>query len=224
MKNAAMKCVVSIVDRGRGKDLIRLYTGQDVFLHCQCAGRGTATSEIMDILGLDSSEKDVVLSYTTGAAADSLLEALDTDLRGSAGASGIVFDLSLTGLNNLVASAIQYKTEHKKGNGGDQMEQGGGSSLILITCRRGCADAVMDTAKGAGARGGTVIKARWAGLEGLEESYGLEFQAEREIVAIVVPTEKRNGLMDAVNAAHGLKSEAQAMLCSLPIDRIVRLG
>lgn len=63
-----------------------------------------------------------------------------------------------------------------------------------------------------------------AGLEDLEQAYDLELKAEREIVAIVVPKDKRGPIMEAVNAAHGLRNEAQAVLCSLPIEHIVRLG
>ena len=52
----------------------------------------------------------------------------------------------------------------------------------------------------------------------------MDLKAEREIVAIVVPTELRGPIMEAINAKHGLRSEAQAALCSLPIEQIVRLG
>ena len=45
-----------------------------------------------------------------------------------------------------------------------------------------------------------------------------------EVVAIVVPRDKRGPIMDAVNTAHGLRQEAQTILCALPIDHIVRLG
>ena len=44
------------------------------------------------------------------------------------------------------------------------------------------------------------------------------------MVAIVVPRDKRGPIMDAVNTAHGLRQEAQTILCALPIDHIVRLG
>lgn len=104
------------------------------------------------------------------------------------------------------------------------MEHSAESTLILVACARGYSDAVMTTAKAQGARGGTVVKARLAGLEDLEQAYGLTLNAEREIVAIVVPTDKRGSIMEAVNAAHGLRSKAQAVVCSLPIDHIVRLG
>lgn len=42
-------------------------------------------------------------------------------------------------------------------------------------------------AKKAGARGGTVIKARLAGLEEMEKAYDLDLQEEKEIVLIVCP-------------------------------------
>ena len=222
----AMKLIVSIVERGRGVAMQRLYDGHQIFLHLQCSGRGTATSEIMDILGLGSSEKDVVLSFASAPCAARLLHDLDNDLRGSTGTSGIVFSLPLNGLNNLTAALVDFKAGMAKQEtrGESPMEQQNENTMILISCSRGHTDAVMATAKANGARGGTVIRARIAGLEDLEQAYGLELTAEREILAIVVPKERRAAIMDSINAAHGLRSDAQAVLCSLPIDRTVRLG
>ena len=217
--------IVSIVERGRGTAIQKLYKKHAVFLHTQCPGRGTATSEIMDILGLGSSEKDVVLSYAESGTARRLLALLDNELRGTTGATGIVFTLSLSGMNNLAAAAIDYYAQqNKKGNGGEPpMENQSKNSLILVTCVRGSADQIMVTAREQGARGGTVIKARWSGMEELERGYDLELTAERDIVAIVVPNEKRKDIMEAVNAAHGLRTPEQAMICSAPIEQLVRL-
>lgn len=222
----AMKLLISIVERGQGVTMQRLYAEYQIFLQLQCAGQGTATSEIMDILGLGSSEKDVVFSFATAPSALRLLHDLDNDLRGSIGSSGIVFDLPISGLNNLAAALVGFKAEeYKRGNGGDpQLEHTGDTVLILVACCRGHADAVMATAKAHGARGGTVIKGRMAGLEDLEQAYCLTLKAEREVVAIVVPKEKRAPIMEAVNAAHGLCSETQGVVCSLPIEHVVRLG
>ena len=78
----AVSLIVSIVERGRGVTMEKLYASRQVSLHLQCAGKGTATSEIMDILGLGSSEKDVVFSFATRQTAARLLYDLDSDLRG----------------------------------------------------------------------------------------------------------------------------------------------
>lgn len=220
----SMNVIVSIVERGKGASIQRLYRTYQIALHLQCAGRGTATSEILDILGLGSTEKDVVLSCAALPAARRLLHDLNNDLRGQVDTSGIVFDLPLTGLNSLVANLASFQAEAlKKGNGGDPQMERSENSLILVACTRGCTDHVMATAKAQGARGGTVIKARLAGLEDLEQAYDIDLKAEREILAIVVPTKLRNDIMDAVNREHGLRHEAQAIVCSLPIEHMVRL-
>ena len=118
---------------------------------------------------------------------------------------------------------LNMRIRELKEKEGENMERTE-NSLILVVCARGCTDDVMSTAKAHGARGGTVIKGRLSGLEELEQTYEVDLKPEREIVAIVVPTKLRASIMEAVNTAHGLRSEAQAVLCSLPIEQIVRLG
>ena len=219
-----MKLILSIVERGQGSAMIRLYRKRQGPIHVQCAGKGTATSEIMDILGLGSSEKDVVFSFAAASAAKKLLHDLDNELRGHTGGAGIVVSLPVSGLNSLIANLAAYHAESlKEKERRDEMERAE-NSLILVVCAQGCTDDVMSTAKAHGARGGTVIKGRLSGREELEQAYEVELKAEREIVAIVVPTDLRGPIMEAINTEHGLRSEAQAALCSLPIEQIVRLG
>ena len=219
----AMRLILSIVERGQGIAMRRLCHQHQVPIHIQCAGKGTATSEIMDILGLGSSEKDVVISFAAASAARKLLYDLDNDLRGRTGGAGIVVSIPVSSLTSLIANLAAYHAESLKEKEGNTMERTE-NSLILAVCARGCTDDVMSTAKAHGARGGTVIKARLSGREELEEAYKVDLKAEREIVAIVVPTSLRGPIMEAINAEHGLRSEAQAALCSLPIEQIVRLG
>ena len=218
-----MSVIFTIVERGKGTAAIKLFTRNQVYLHTQFPGKGTATSEIMDILGLGSTEKDVIISYATSAAATLLLKKLDNDLRGAVTSGGIAFSVPLTGLSNLVLATIAYKTELKKGDSKMSNEHKSENSLILITCNQGTSDVVMETAKKAGARGGTVLRARLSGVEELESSYGLTMTPEKEILMIIVPNGIRNAVMESINQAHGLRSEAEAVICSLGVDQFVRL-
>ena len=218
-----MSAIFTIVERGKGTAAIKLFTRNQVYLHTQFPGKGTATSEIMDILGLGSTEKDIIISYATTAAATLLMKKLDNDLRGAVSSGGISFSVPLTGLSNLVLATITYKTDLKNGDTKMSDEHRGGNSLILITCNQGTSGVVMETAKKAGARGGTVFRARLSGVEELEGSYGLTMTPEKEILMIIVPNNIRNAVMESVNQAHGLRSEAEAVICSLNVDRFVRL-
>ena len=68
-----------------------------------------------------------------------------------------------------------------------------------------------------------MLRARLSGVEELESSYGLNMTPEKEILMIIVPNGIRNAVMESVNQAHGLRSEAEAVICSLGVDRFIRL-
>lgn len=221
----AMKLLVSIVQRGDGVGMQRLYADYHVFLHMQFPARGTATSEIMDILGLGSSEKDVVISFVTANTSKALLCALDDNLHRELETTGIVFDLPLQALNHMPAALLDFKSgQHVCSEGGERhMEQMADHVLILASCCRGYADAVMATARALGARGGTVVKSRMAGLEDLEQAYSLNLKEERELILIVISKDARNEIMEGINNAHGMKTPSQCIVCTLPVDHMVRL-
>ena len=225
-KPERMTLIMSIVERGCGAKLHKLYRENQVFISLRCEGSGTATSEIMDILGLGSSEKDILISTAPVSTARALLERLDDDLRGAVPGSGIAFTIPLTAVNNLLAAFINLTTKTDRDSGGDtDMENSVKSSLILVTVNQGFTDVVMDTARKAGARGGTIIRARWAGDESFAQARGLtHLQAEKEMIFIVVPKENRAAVMEAINRKHGLQNEAGAMVSAVGIEQLVHLG
>ena len=219
--------IMSITERGSGNKLVKLYTQNQVFTHIRCEGSGTATSEIMDILGLGSSEKDIILSFAPVATARTLMGLLDDELHGAVPGRGIAFTMPLTAVNNLIASYISLRTamESKPEKGGNDDMENKKNSLILVTVNQGYTDVVMETARKAGARGGTIIRGRWAGDESFALSRGITtLQAEKEMIFIVVPKEIRNQVMEAVNKQHGLQSEAGAMVSAIAIEQLVHLG
>ena len=57
-----MWMIISIVERGRGRPLVEFYTARQMTAHLLCLGQGTASSEMLNLLGLGASEKDVLLS------------------------------------------------------------------------------------------------------------------------------------------------------------------
>lgn len=225
-KPERMTLIMSIVERGCGAKLHKLYRENQVFISLRCEGSGTATSEIMDILGLGSSEKDILISTAPVSTARALLERLDDDLRGAVPGSGIAFTIPLTAVNNLLAAFINLTTKTDRDSGGDtDMENSVKSSLILVTVNQGFTDVVMDTARKAGARGGTIIRGRWAGDESFAQSYGITtLREEKELIFIVVPTELRNKIMDAVNREHGLRTESGAMVSAVGVEQLVHLS
>lgn len=214
--------IVSIIERGNGNKLIKLYDQEQVFTHMRYEGTGTATSEIMDILGLGGSEKDIILSFAPAGTALNLLEKLKDDLHDLCPGRGIAFMVAMEAVTNLLAASIGARTKLEKDREYEDMQEK--NSLIMITVNQGFTDEVMSTAKEAGARGGTVVRGRWVMMDEIEQMKGLTLREEKEIILIVVPREIRNSVMEAVNTHHGLQSEAGAVICSLGVEHMAHLG
>lgn len=223
-KPEQLSLIMSIVERGSGGKLVKLYQKNQVFTHIRFEGLGTATSEILDILGLGGSEKDILLSMTTRSAAGLLLGRLDDELRGAAPSRGIAFSMPMTAVSSLLAAFIDLKTKPES-EGSKNMDSQQKTSMILVTVNQGCTDAVMDTARKAGARGGTIIRGRWAGDESFAQASGITtLQEEKELIFIVVPTELRGKIMDAVSREHGLRTESGAMVSAVAVEQLVHLS
>ena len=152
-----------------------------------------------------------------------LMHYLKDEDRSSLHAPGIAFSLKLSGMTAILAVGLSRLEEMEPERGEQIMEQGNTHSLILVSVNQGYTDAVMDTARAAGARGGTVIRARWTGADAVEKFVGITLQAEKEVLAIVASNRERNAIMEEIERVHGLKSSPQATVISLPIDHTARL-
>lgn len=227
MERIPMKFAMTIVERGRGKGVIDYYTELGVTCHYQCVGHGTASSELMDTFGFGTTERDVILSFAPELNMHHLCRGLSNIWRRSIRAKGIAAVMDLKAISNMAMTAIITKSGSvaQQPNGGEAMEQKEKNHyLILIAVDQGYTDEVMNTARAAGARGGTVIRARWAGGQSPEQFYGITLQGEKEIIAIIAAEDNHAPIMEAVNREHGIKSDAHAIVCSLLAEEVMRIN
>ena len=101
-------------------------------------------------------------------------------------------------MSAILAVALSRLEEMKPERGELFMEQGNHHSLILATVNPGYTDEVMETAREAGARGGTVIRARWTDADEVGKFVGISLQAEKEVLAIVATNRERNAILEAI--------------------------
>lgn len=212
--------ILSIIERGKAKAYIEMLVKRNIGFHMQCVGQGTASSEMMDILGLGSSDKDIVLSYAPRRTVAALAAELTKDLSSGMGYNGLMMLLSISAINNIAAELLLQAENVEVEREERAMKSEYRHSLILITVNQGYTDGVMQTAKRAGATGGTVIRAR---LAGAEQVMALQVQEEKEIIAILAPDSVRNQIMEEVNKEFGLRSEAGGVVCAVPVDRAMKI-
>ena len=102
----------------------------------------------------------------------------------------------------------------------DSMEKESKSVLIISVVDKGNTDVVMDAARGAGAGGGTVVKAKGTGAE-IAKFFGVAISEEKERVYIVAKREERDEIMQAIMQKAGNNTDAHGVIFSLPVDGVV---
>ena len=189
-------------------------------------GEGTASSEIMDTLGLGSTEKGILISTVPESFGRTMLRMLHTQLRLDAVNSGIAFTVPLTAANNLLVRMMRQTAEDA-----DKQETRKGEytmaeqthELVAAIVNRGFSNEVMQAARTAGAGGGTVVHSRSIGSEQATVFWGLSVQQEKEIVLILAESDTKTAIMKAISEHCGMHSEAAGLVLSLPIDAVMGL-
>lgn len=95
--------------------------------------------------------------------------------------------------------------------------------MILCVVNAGFSDEVMDAARAAGARGGTVMHARGTANKEAEAFFQITIQPDKDVVMLLVPASIKDGVLHAIYQSAGLKSEGQGIAFSLPVNKAVGL-
>ena len=93
--------------------------------------------------------------------------------------------------------------------------------LIFCIVNNGFTDLVMDAARKAGARGGTIFHGRGTGSPEMQKFFGISVSPEKEIVIILAETSIKDGILKAINKAAGLETKGQGIAFTLPVSDVV---
>lgn len=206
---------------------IGLFQQQGVPVMYQCHAEGTATSDILNALGLGSSQKSILIGMTPEPFAAMMLSKLRKELKLYMPGSGIAFLIPITGMNNH-AMRMFSSLNDAQGTQATWREHMSlkecNYTMIAVVVNQGYTEEVMQAAKSAGARGGTVIHSRHVTSEEAIQLWGLSFQEEKEIVLILATNETKVAMMSAISKSCGIHSDAKGIVLSMPIDAVVGLG
>jgi len=208
--------MTTIVDRKIVKRYLELYQENNLQVMFISLGFGTANNEVLDYLGLESTEKAVALSVIEEHTWVSVKKQLEKKLRIDAPGGGIAFITPLSSVGG--KKALQYLIENDNYQKEEETTLKDTShELIVVIAEQGYTNLIMDAARGAGAYGGTVIHAKGTGKEAAEKFMGVSLALEKEIIYIVTKTEQKNDIMQAIMRDAGLDSKAKSIAFSLPV-------
>ena len=95
--------------------------------------------------------------------------------------------------------------------------------LVICIVNAGFSQNVMEAARAAGARGGTILRARGSANPESAEFFNITVQPDKEMVMILVDAGIKDEVLKTVYKSAGLGAEAQGIAFSLPVSRTTTL-
>lgn len=225
LKRQPMQIMVIISSAKLSDKVAKMLLEDHLPVFYRTLGEGTASSEIMDMLGLGSTSKAMLLCVMPKSFAKTVLEKLKSEFGFGGPNTGVAFTMMMSGISSpimrLLNDSVRKELQETMEKNASSAASGFEYSLITAVVNQGCSEMVMDAARGAGAGGGTVLHAHQICGEKAMSFWGVSIQEEKDIVLIVAKTESKLAIMKAIGESCGSGSEASGIVFSAPIDALV---
>lgn len=181
---------------------------------------GTAGKKLLDLLGLEETEKALYYVMTTRPRAKRLMTAMIHELGLEIPGHGVVFTVPMGSIGG--ASSLDYFTHGQNIILGEVKEMPNQYlyELIIAIANRGHVDTVMDAARSAGAMGGTVLHAKGTNPFGENKFFGMSIADEKEMIMILTATNQKTTIMRAIMDQAGVHSPAHTVMFTLPVESV----
>lgn len=215
--------LLSIVERDKGKKLIKELEKINIKVNFQCVGMGTAPTEMMDIFGIGSKDKDIVISLGSEIAVKDMMASFGTTFESHSKYGGLMIIFKTSAANRILTEILGFNIEKNSEKGNGSMKNEHHNNLIIISVSEGFSDDVMQVARKAGATGGTVIKGRLADIEQFVDISKNNLDDEREILFVLAPLKTSAQIMEDVNREFGITSAANGIIVSVPTEKAYKI-
>ena len=215
-------CLLSVIVPRDQSDRLAVFWEQHqigTFFSVLC--QGTATRSLLNLLGLEKTEKILAYAMTTFGRAKRLTRALVSEIGLNMPGGGVAFTIPVASVAG--ASSLNYLTEKQEIILGEVTDMSFAYELMIAIVNRGHVDDVMDVARQAGAMGGTVLHAKVTSPEGASRFFGMSIADEKEMLMILTAAVQKKAIMRAIMDQAGIQSPAHTVMFSLPVSSVAGL-
>ena len=164
--------MVAIVNYGQSKRFMTIAKEAGAGGGTVIPAKGTASSNLLRVLGLGNKSKEMILIVIDRQKADSIVQAVRKDGK-------------IQGVAALLGSTKENEMTTKW-------------KMITIIVNTGYADDIMDAARKAGARGGTITHARGTGTPEDAKFLGVQIVPEKEMILILSAADQTDKIVKAI--------------------------
>ena len=216
-----MNYIISICDPKAAPKLTEICSELGLRIAVSLHGRGTAVRSMLDILGIEDNEKRVILTIANRKKTKEFIREQKRRLFIGVPGHGVAVAVPIKSIGGGKTVAFL--------NGEQQIakytpELIYAYELITVIANEGRSDLVMNAARSAGAKGGTVLHGKSTGAKDSEKFYNISISGEKEVILIVAEAAQKSEIMRSILKNAGPDSEAGAIVFSMPVSEVAGFG
>ena len=177
---------------------------------------GTASRSTLELLGIDSRERRVVMTVASKEKTAALIRAERERMYIDVPGNGVVISVPIKSVGGSKVMAYLSGGEPVGGKPEFDFE----NELIVAIANEGCTDMVMDAAREAGARGGTVLHGKGTLADDAEKFFNVSIAREKELLFIVADKSCKAEIMRSIIKNAGADTAAGTIVFSLPVSEL----
>ena len=173
---------------------------------------GTVSSTFLNMLGIKSDKREIIKLLIEEDFLEEFCGAVNDKLQLDKPGHGIAYITNVLACIGLDGGKSVAFNETKQLDTEDSMYQ-----KITVIVDRGQADRVVEIAKEAGARGGTILHGRGSTGKEAQTIFGIEIEPEKEIAIIIIPRTISEKVFTAIHQGMDLDSPGKGIMFVEPI-------
>lgn len=216
-----MNYLISVVNPGAMDRVCEIAAALDLSQTVTLLGHGTAVQSMLDLLGIESTEKRVIMTVANPEKTRKFIKEMRRQVYIGIPGHGIIMAVPIKSVGG--GKTLAYLNNGEQQPARYTPELSNRYELIVIVANEGRTDQVMNAARAAGATGGTVLHGKGTGSQN-KKFYNVSIAAEKEVILMVAQNDRKAAIMQSVLHHAGPDSEAGAILFSLPVSEVAGFG
>jgi len=203
-------CVVKNGNASKALKIAKKYGVKGGTIHI---GRGIVKkNRLLEFLELTDVRKEIVIMIVENELASEAIRGLSKEMEFDKPHHGIAFSVSVSEFigNKNAISKTAKNTEVKKSM----------HNVIYVVVEKGKAEDVIDAARKAGSRGGTIMNARGAGIHEVQKFFAVDIEPEKEVVFILTQNDFKNGIVESIKSHLEIEKPGNGIMFVLDVNEV----
>jgi len=209
-KEYELFCV--IVNHGVGSKIIKFAKQHGISGATVILGKGTIKNHWLEALELFEIRREIIFVVAEKELGYAVMNEIEKKFDLKKSNHGIAFNFSLS--NFLGAQNCIFSKKAKSEIGENIMY-----NAIFVVVDKGQAESVINAAKSAGDRGGTIINARGSGIHETETLFSMAIEPEKEIVFIISKSNLTDTIVDKIREELKIDEPGKGIIFVLDVNK-----